>query len=183
MLLTIISLILTFLAIQVLPVAIGIEVNKRIPRAILAIFILVVVIVTTFWLGIKVGNTFMYLMEGFKAVIVFIGFLLVGIRMLMEVFNVRKGERTYSIDSLKHIALATFAQGINAFLVGLLFHFIEFSEQYVILYLFTATAVVSIVGMFMKSEKLTLAFASLLYILGGFTMLFSSIYFSFFVII
>lgn len=178
--LVIVSIILVFLAIQVLPVSIGIVVGKNLGKAILIILILAATQLATFWLGLKVGNLFMHLMDGFSGAIIFICFLLIGVRMLMEVFNIRKGERTYSIDSKGHIALASTAQGINSFLVGLVLYYIPTDEKYMLVFLLSATVVVSILGIIMKPQKITLAFASLLYTLGGLTMLFSSVYFSFF---
>ncbi len=180
MLVTIVFLILIFLSIQVLPVAIGINVNGKPLKAILLIIVLSTVQLLTYWLGLKLGSTFMYLMEGFKTVVVFLGFVLIGIRMLMEVFNIRKGERTYSIDSIGHVALASFAQGINSFLVGLMYYYILINERDTLVTLFAATIVISIIGITMKPGKLTLAFASLLYSLGGLVMLFAAVYFSFF---
>jgi len=176
----VISIIMVFLAVQVLPVAIGISVRKNPAKALLLIVVLVAIQVITFWLGLKLGSSFMHLMNGFKGVIAFIGFLLIGIRMLMEVFNIRKGERTYTVDGTGHIALASVAQGINSFLTGLLFYFIPHSEQNLVYILLSATLVVSIVGLLMKPERLALAFASLLYTVGGLVMLFSAVYFSFF---
>ena len=180
MLVTIVFLILIFLSIQVLPVAIGINVNGKPLKAILLIIVLSTVQLLTYWLGLKLGSTFMYLMEGFKTAVVFLVFVLIGIRMLMEVFNIRKGERTYSIDSIGHVALASFAQGINSFLVGLMYYYILINERDTLVTLFAATIVISIIGITMKPGKLTLAFASLLYSLGGLVMLFAAVYFSFF---
>ncbi|NQU35800.1 MAG: hypothetical protein HQ521_21435 [Bacteroidetes bacterium] len=180
MLSTIVFLILIFLSFQVLPVAIGINVGGKPAKTILLILILSATQLSTYWLGLKLGSTFMYLMEGFKGIIVFIGFVLIGIRMLMEVFNIRKGERTYSIDSVGYVAMASFAQGINSFLVGLMYYFILIDERDTLIILFAATIVISIVGITMKPGKLTLAFASLLYTLGGLVMLFAAVYFSFF---
>ena len=180
MLSIIVFLILISLSIQVLPVAIGIRVNVKPVKAVLLIIVLSTVQLLTYWLGLKLGSTFMYLMEGFKGIVVFIGFVLIGIRMLMEVFNIRKGERTYSIDSAGHVALASVAQGINSFLVGLMYNFILIVERDTLITLFAASIVISAIGIIMKPDKLTLAFASLLYTIGGLIMLLAAVYFSFF---
>lgn len=170
---------MVFLAVQVFPVSIGISVGKNIGKAIITILVIVSTQLLTFWLGLKLGSTFMHLMSGFDNVVVFIGFLLIGIRMLMEVFNIRKGERTYNIDGIGHIALASTAQGMNSFLVGLMMYYMPVGEQYMLIFLAGSSLVVSVIGLIMKPEKLTLAFASLLYTIGGLIMLFSAVYFSF----
>ena len=122
----------------------------------------------------------MYLMDGFSSVVLFIIFLLIGIRMLMEVFNIRKGERTYTIDWIGHVALASTAQGVNSFLVGLVYYYIDVNENHTIIALLSATLFISIVGVFLKPGKLTFALASLLYTIGGLIMILAAIYFSFF---
>lgn len=169
-----------FLAVQVFPVALGVDIRKNIPKKLLALLVLIGIQVITYYLGLKLGSTFMYLMNGFKGVVLFIGFLLIGVRMLMEVFNIRKGERTYTIDSPGHIAIASVAQGINSFLVGLMYYYIKPDEQSTLIFLTVSTTIISLLGLIMKPEKLSLAFASLLYTVGGLVMLFSSVYFSFF---
>ncbi len=180
MLTAILIVILLFLSVQVLPVAIGINASENYARSFFLILVLSVTQVLTFWFGLKTGESFMYLMEGFKSVVVFIGFLLIGIRMLMEVFNIRKGERTYTITNVSHVALAAVAQGINSFLTGILFYYMKFDEKSMLIFLISSSLLISIGGLAMKPGKLSLAFASLLYTIGGFVMLAAAVYFSFF---
>lgn len=164
------------------PIALGINVAGKAGKAIILIVALSVVQVVTYWLGLVLGDTFMHLMDGFSSIVFFIGFLLIGIRMLMETFNIRTGERTYSIDSIGHVALASLAQGMNIFLAGLLFYYLFFDEQATLILLFVLTVIVAIVGIVLKPGKLTLAFASLLYAIGGIIMLISAVYISFFIL-
>ncbi|HJN06270.1 MAG TPA: manganese efflux pump [Bacteroidales bacterium] len=182
MLSLLVILIIIFLSIQVFPVAVGIKVEGKPGKAVILVVVLSMVQVVTYWLGLVLGDTFMHLMDDFRGTIFFIGFLLIGIRMLMETFNIRKGERTYSIDSIGHVALASLAQGMNTFLVGLLFYYIFFDEQATLILLFVLTVIVAIVGIALKPGKLTLAFASLLYAIGGLIMLISAVYISFFIL-
>ncbi len=177
---TIIFLVIIFLSVQVFPIALGIDVRGKLAKALVLVIVLSAIQVFTYWLGLKLGNTFMYLMDGFSGVVVFIGFLLIGIRLLMEVFNIRKGERSYSIDTIGLTALASFAQGVNSFLVGLLFYYISIDVSFTIITLLSSVVVVTVLGIIMKPEKLTLAFASLLYTIGGLVMLVAAVYFSFF---
>lgn len=182
MLTAVIVLIIIFLSVQVFPVAVGIRVAGKPVKAVQLVVVLSLTQLLTYWLGLKLGSSFMHLMDGFKGVVFFLGFLLIGIRMLMETFNIRKGERTYSIDSIGHVALASLAQGMNTFLSGLLFYYLAVDEQFTIILLFILTVVVATTGIVMKSGKLTLAFASLLYALGGMVMIISAIYVSFFIL-
>ena len=182
MLTFLVILIIIFLSIQVFPVALGINVAGKAGKAIILIIVLSIVQVGSYWLGLVVGDSFMHLMDGFRGAVFFIGFLLIGIRMLMETFNIRKGERTYSIDTFGHVALASLAQGINTFLAGLLFYYLKIDQLFTIIILFVLTVIVAIVGIVIKPGKLTFAFASLLYAIGGLIMLISAVYISFFIL-
>lgn len=175
-------IIIFFLSIQIFPVAVGIGVSGKSGKAILLILILSLVQLLTYWLGLRLGNSFMYLMDGFKGAVFFIGFLLIGIRMLMETFSIRKGERTYSIDSIGHVTLASLAQGMNTFLVGLLFYYLEVDEKSTLILLLSLAIVVSTIGIVLTPKKQVLIFASLLYALGGIIMISFGIYISFFIL-
>ena len=182
MLTTLVILIIIFLSVQIFPVAVGINVTGKPGKAVLLVTVLSLTQVLTYWLGLKLGSSFMHLMDSFKGAVYFIGFLLIGIRMLMETFNIRKGERTYSIDSIGHVTLASLAQGMNTFLAGLLFYYLAVDEQFTLMLLFSLTVVIATIGIVMKPGKPTLVFASLLYALGGLVMIITAIYISFFIL-
>jgi len=181
MLTTIVVLIIFFLSVQVFPIAIGIDTKGNWLKATLFVVVLSLLQVVTYWLGLKLGSTFIHLMDGFKGVVFVLGFLLIGIRMLMETLTIRKGERTYSIDSVGFVILASLAQSMNTFLVGLLFNYLNIDEQFTLVLLLVLTIVIAAIGVMLKPEKQTLSFASLLYALGGVTMIISSIYITFFI--
>jgi putative Mn2+ efflux pump MntP len=181
MLTTIIVLIILFLSIQVFPVAIGINIKGNWLKATLFVVVLSLLQAVTYWLGLKLGSTFMHLMDGFKGVVFLLGFLLIGIRMLMETLSIRKGERTYSIDSVGFVVMASLAQSMNTFLAGLLFNYIDVNEIFTVILLLVLTVIIAVVGVILKPEKQSLIFASLLYTLGGITMIISSIYITFFI--
>ena len=115
--------ILFFIAAQLFTVAIGIDFKQSGAKAILFVLSLALGQALLFWLGYSLGSLFMHLMEGFKSFVVFAALFLIAIRMMMESFQVWKGLRTYIIDSFRISVFAGLAQGINAFLVGLLFCF------------------------------------------------------------
>ena len=181
MLTTIIVLVILFLSIQVFPVALGIDVKGRWLKATLFIIVLSLIQLLTYWLGLKLGSTFMHLMDGFKSVVFLFGFLLIGIRMLMETLAIRKGERTYQINTIGSVIFASIAQGMNTFLVGLLFCYLDVDEQFTMILLLALSIIIASVGVYLKPEKLSLALASLLYTIGGIIMIISSIYISFFI--
>jgi len=177
----IVVLILLFLAVQVFPVAIGVDINGNWFKATLFVVVLSLFQVVTYWLGLKLGSTFMHLMDGFKGVVFLLGFLLIGIRMLMETLSIRKGERTYQNNTVGSVVFASVAQSINTFLVGLLFCYLNEDKVFAIVLLFVLSLIIATVGVFLKPEKQSLALASLLYAIGGIVMIISSIYISFFI--
>jgi len=181
MLIIIETLIILFLSVQVFPVAIGIDIKRNWLKATMFVVVLSLLQVVTYWLGLKLGSTFMHLMDGFKGVVFVLGFLLIGIRMLMETLTIRKGERTYSIDSIGFVILASLAQSMNTFLVGLLFNYLNIDEQFTLTLLLSLTIIIAAIGVMLKPEKQSLIFASLLYTLGGITMIISGIYITFFI--
>ena len=171
--------ILFALSIQVLPVALGIDIKLGMGKAIWFGLLIVLGQFLFLLFGLFLGERFMHLMEGFKGAIIFVGFFLIGIRMLMDTFNVRKGERTFSVESLLQVILASAAQAINTFLAGLLFTFFALDTQWLVLVLLVFTTVVTGFGLFAKSGKQTLAFSSLLFAIGGLIMIISSVYLGF----
>lgn len=176
---SIIICILFVLSIQVLPVALGIEPGRNPGKSFWFGLILLLGQVLFLWFGLILGNRFMHLLEGFKGVVLFIGFFLIGIRMMMDTFKVRKGERTFTIDTSLQIFLASSAQGINTFLAGLMFTLFEADAQWLSVVLIAGTTAATAVGMFLKPTKQTLAFSSFFYAFGGLIMLVSSIYLGF----
>jgi len=181
MLTIIVVLIILFLSVQVFPVAIGVFIKGNWLKATLFVIVLSLLQVVAYWLGLKLGSTFMHLMDGFKGVVFILGFLLIGIRMLMETLTIRKGERTYSIDSVGFVILASFAQSMNTFLAGLLFNYLNINEPFTLILLLGLTIIIATIGVMLKPEKQSLIFASLLYTLGGITMIISGIYVTFFI--
>ena len=121
----------------------------------------------------------MHLLNNFKSTILFAGFFLIGIRMIIEVLRIRKGERTFVLEEKNSIVFASMAQSINTFLAALLLYFIPVDKLSLAIILLVSSLVVSIAGMMIKAERLSLSFASLLYLLGGVIIIVSSLYFIF----
>ncbi len=180
MLITLVVLIILFLSVQVFPIAVGISPSGNWGRAILFVVILAITQCLSFWLGLKLGSTFMHLMDGFKSVVFLFGFLLIGIRMLMETINIRKGHRSLQVNTYSSIAFAAIAQGVNTFLSGLLFNYLSIDTMFTLIALLIFSILIATTGMIIKFGKQTLSLVSFLYALGGLFMIISSIYISFF---
>ncbi|MCF6172099.1 MAG: manganese efflux pump MntP family protein [Bacteroidales bacterium] len=172
--------ILFFLAAQLYTVALGIEVKKNSGKALLFALVLSVGQALLFFLGLLIGAWFMHLMDSFQSFVVFAAFFLIGIRMLMESFQAWKGQRTYSVDSLRLTVFLSLAQGINAFLVGLIFVFFPVEKLPLVIVLTALAFIVSLAGIFIQPKRKQLTLAALLFVFGGVVMLFSSIYLGFF---
>ena len=179
MLLLLSILIVIILSFQVFPIALGVSATDNLKNAILIVIILLLSQTVFFFIGYYVGEQFMHLLENFKSIVLFAGFFIIGIRMIMEVLKIRKGERTYNLNDEKGMLLVAIAHSINTFLAGLLLYFVLTDKFLLTLILFGATLIVSIGGIMAKPGRLSFSFASFLYLIGGAFIIFSSLYFIF----
>jgi len=108
------------------------------------------------------------------------GLFLIGVRMIMDAFKIRKGERTYILDNTTTLIMASVAQGINTLLAGLILSYISFTISQLMFVLLISTFVVTILGVLLKAKKYSYALSALLYSLSGMIMLISSVYLGFF---
>ena len=173
--------IIVVLSIQVIPAALGIDPKKDLNLTIWFALILILGQSTLFLIGFLLGNRLMHLMDDFKGTVLFIGFFLIGIRMIMEAFKVRKGERTFTFESTKSVILVSLALGINTFLAGLLFTYLSFERHWLTVILTSATLVSVGIGTVMTPGKTAFTISSLLFLAGGLWMIFSSLYLGFFI--
>lgn len=169
-----------FLALQALPLSLGVNKPGSSAKSLLFVLIPVAAQILFFWLGYLLGTKFIFLMQDIKSVVVFIGFFIVGVRFLVDAFVVRKGKRTFQTESSFQFLLASVAQSTNTFLVGLLFSFFSFNLLQTLAFLGLLTLLVSLSGILSKVSKKSLALASLLILLGGIFIIVSSFYLAFF---
>ncbi len=181
MLSVIVVAVLLFLSMQTFPVAMGVDMKKSQLWGVVFVLLLAALQGGLFWIGFRLGQLFMHFMDGFQGVVLFLGFSLIGIRMLMEVFHIRKGERTYIVEKPGHIILAGLAQAMNTLLAGLLFTYIT-TNLPVYEILFGSSFVLATVGVWIPSSKINLSLASLFYLLGGLVMLIAGVYLAFFAV-
>jgi putative Mn2+ efflux pump MntP len=172
-------LIIIALSFQVFPIALGISSKGDIKNTIVSILMLSLSQTTLFLLGYYAGEQFMHLLDNFKSTILFAGFFLIGIRMIIEVLRIRKGERTFIIEDRNSLLFAALAQSINTFLAALLIYYIPIDKMFLAIILFVSSLTVSIIGVTVKPERLSFSFASLLYLVGGIIIIVSSLYFIF----
>ncbi|NOX86851.1 MAG: hypothetical protein GXO86_12955 [Chlorobi bacterium] len=169
------------LAFQVFPVALGMNYRELKVKIFSFSFILILGQLLMFQAGYLLGEKFLYLVESFKGTVIFIGFALIGFRLIMESFRVRKGERTYVLEHPGTVALASFAQAIDTFLAGMLFTLFSIANRLLLIVLFLSVTAVIFIGVLMKPDKTAGALSSLLFLLGGIVMLFTALFFGFFV--
>jgi len=172
-------LIVIALSLQVFPVALGFSEKGALKNIIIPVLILSLTQTVFFLLGHYAGEQFMHLLDDFKSTILFAGFFLIGIRMIMEILRIRKGERTFLLTDNNSLIFASMAQSMNTFLAALLLYFIPVDKLWLALALLVASVIFSIVGIMAKPERPSFLFASLLYLIGGMLIIVSSLYFIF----
>lgn len=176
---TIITIILLGLSSQTLPVALGINTKNGL-ISLWHAFLLIVSQLLFLYVGFLLGNRFLYLVAQYKNVILFIGFFLIGMRMIFDVFRIRKGERTYYLDHTATLILASVAQGINTLLAGLIITYLTTDLRQMLIVLFVATLIITVIGIVLKAEKQSFAISALLSFVSAAFMLFSAVYLGFF---
>lgn len=172
-------LIIIALSFQVFPVALGFSARGNLKNIVLSVLILSLTQTFFFLLGHYAGKQFMHLLNDFKSTIIFAGFFLIGIRMIMEILRIRKGERTFLLTDINSLIFAALAQSMNTFLAALLLYFIPADKHWLALALFVASVVFSLTGIMAKPGRINFLFASLLYLIGGILIIVSSLYFIF----
>jgi len=168
------------LAVHVIPPGLHLNVGTNRVQAVLATIIVAALQVLLFGFGRLIGGTFLHLVEGMKTGILFFTLFLVGVRMAMEAFKIRKGNVVMRLDNTKLMVLTGVAQGIDAFLIGMMFYFfpgVKFETS--LIALFFLTSFLMIPAIYTEEKKSAYAFASLLYILGSLVFVFAALYFLF----
>ncbi len=172
--------ILLFLSFQVMPVALGIDQNRmNFFQTASSIFVLMVGQVLFFLLGVWLGNRFMHLIYGIRHVILFIGFFIIAVRLIMEALEIRKGKRTFLLEKATQFILPSVAQAINTFLAGILFYFLPVELKKDLIYLSIFTLAFSLPFAFIKKERNAMLVISLLYMAAGGLLSILSFYFLF----
>jgi len=176
----ILALIIFALATHVIPSGITLNVGVDRLKAIIATAIVAILQVLMFGLGKLLGELFLDLIGNWGKGVVFVIFFLISVRMVMEAFKIRKGEINQSLDNPKLMALTGLAQGIDAFLVGMMFYYFpEVKFQTSMIGLFFLSTFMFLPAIYTDRTKTSLALVSLLYMVGSLIFGFSAIYFLF----
>lgn len=171
--------ILISLSTQVLPVAIGID-PKKLPQSLIFGIILIISQLLFLLAGTLLGDRFLHLLETYQGIVIFVGFFLIGIRMLIDAFKIRKGERTYVLDNTRTIVLISVAQGINTFLGGLILTYFIIDIGQLVFTFFIVVTIFTILGTGLHVNKTSYVFSALIYTLSAFIIIISSVYLGFF---
>jgi len=171
------ALIIFALAIHVIPPGIHLNVGSNRLQALMATAIVAVLQLLMFGTGKLLGGTFLHLIDSWGKGIVFVIFFLVGVRMAMESFKIRRGEIVLRLDNPKLMALTGLAQGIDAFLVGMMFYFfpnINFETSLIAIFFLSTFMIMP--AIYTEEKKSSLVFTSLLYMVGSLIFVISSVY-------
>ncbi len=178
--LIIIILIIIF-AIQTTPISLGLNASKPgVFHLTIRIFIIAIIQTLLLLLGIFLGHRFMFLLISSRKMVLFTGFFLLAIRFALEIFKIRKGERTYIINKDIDIVIPAIAIAINTFLAGILFYFVNTYQYIIIFYVFIFSLFFSIVFAFLPFSKRSFAIISLLYLMASVFLIIISFFFAFF---
>lgn len=181
MLIFILGFVLLVLGFQVFPVCLGNSFKSDLKHSVQQIVIHTLIQLLMLWLGIFLGDRFLYLSEEYQYLIIFIGLLMVGLRISFDSFAVRRGDRTFTTANSQSLILASTAQSINTFLVGIIFSLFNISHILVFLILGISVLLFSTLASWIKLSKPALTISSLIYILGGIGIVSIAIYLGFFI--
>jgi hypothetical protein len=177
----IIVLLFVAFAVQAAPVSLGLNSSRPgIAHLAIRISIIVLMQLAMLFLGILLGNRFMFMLESDKRMVLFAGFFLLAIRYFLEVFKIRKGERTYPVNNDLDILVPSVAVSINTFLGGILLYYVNVTRQSALLYLFVFSLLTSLFYAFQPFKKQSFASVSLIYFVSGIIFIVISFYFAFF---
>jgi len=165
------------LAIHVIPPGLHANIGSNKLQGILATVIVAIMQVLLFGLGKLIGSTFLHLVEGMKAGILFFTFFLVAVRMAMEAFKIRKGNIVVRLDNTKLMVLTGVAQGIDTFLIGMMLYFFpEVKFETSLIALLFLSAFLMMPAIYTEEKKSAFTFVSLLYMVGSVIFVFSAFY-------
>lgn len=181
MLIFILGFVLLVLGFQVFPVCLGNSFKSDIKQSVQQILIHTAIQLIMLWLGLFLGDRFLYLSEDYQYLIIFIGLLMVGLRISFDSFAVRRGDRTFTTANSQSLILASTAQSINTFLAGIIFSLFNINHILIFSILGLSVLLFSTIASWMKLSKTALTFASLVYILGGIGIVSIAIYLGFFI--
>jgi len=170
-------LILFSLAVQVVPAGISFRLRSNKFKTFQAVLVMAVMQAVMISAGAFLSATFMHLIEDWKNGIVLAVFFVIGIRMMMDAFNIRKGKTAYHLETPLFLLLTAIAQSINTFLAGMMFYFFpEVSIQKASWLLLGLAALMMLYSVWMAGNKQAKVMAALLYVIAAVIFISSSFF-------
>ena len=168
-----------FLASQTFPTFLKLKKTDKPAKSFVLVLMPVISQVLFFWFGFILGSRFVYLMKEFQTYVILAGFIIIGMRYLVDAFAIRKGKKTFKAEHILEVTLASVAHSTNTFLLGLLFCFFEINLIQTLSFLALFTLFFSFAGSTSLASKRNLALSSLLILSGGLFMIGASFYLAF----
>ncbi len=176
----VVILLVLVLATQTGTIALGLATSHKIMRWTIDIVIIAGIQVLSLFLGMWLGNYFMYLLNGIHKTILFAGFFLIAIRFILNTFKIKNGERTWQLISISDLIAPSVAQAINTFLAGILLYFVNFDLNNALIEIFLFALFFCSIFVFLPVKKRAFTLLTLINLLSGFVLILISFYFVFF---
>ncbi|PKP53686.1 MAG: hypothetical protein CVT92_02895 [Bacteroidetes bacterium HGW-Bacteroidetes-1] len=161
------------LAYNTFPLALGLNRdhrNKHLTNLLLAaIFGLLQGIM--YYIGSLLGDTFMHVFILRYKWVVFGIIIAVSVRMMLEAFKIRKGERLFSFDNYVKFIIMTIAAGINTLIIGMTANYFSPFDELMPVFLVAASFLWSIAGISMNLSRTNILLSSMMH-LGASIVLF-----------
>lgn len=161
------------LAYNTFPLALGLNRdhrNKHLTNLLLAaIFGLLQGIM--YYIGSLLGDTFMHVFILRYKWVVFGIIIAVSVRMMLEAFKIRKGERLFSFDNYVKFIIMTIAAGINTLIIGMTANYFSPFSELMPMFLVAAGFLWSIAGISMNLSRTNILLSSMMH-LGASIVLF-----------
>lgn len=114
-----------------------------------------------FWLGSLLGSTFMHILGNFTYIVVFTIFMMIGARMIMNAYKVRKGTNIFYIETFKTLFVIGIVAGMNVFMIGLGAEYFTTWNFYFPIGIGLGSIVWSVIGTLLPVTKINVLISSL----------------------
>lgn len=157
------------LAYNTFPLALGLNRDKRNSHFlnVLLAIIFGLIQAVMYKLGALLGETFMHLFEEHDQFAVFAILLAVSVRMTIEAFKIRRGERLFSFDNYVKFVMMAVAAGINTLIVGMTYNYLNLFGVLTPAVLLAAGFAWSIAGISMNLTRVNILLSSLIQLISA----------------
>lgn len=165
------------LAYNTFPLALGLNRDKRNSHFLNVLLAVVFGLIQAamYRAGALLGDTFMHLFEEQDQFAVFAILLAVSVRMMIEAFKIRRGERVFSFDNYVKFVMMAVAAGINTLIVGMTYSYLDLFGHFTPAALLAAGFAWSIAGISMNLSRVNILLSSLIQLISAVIILFIGI--------